>query len=207
MLTHLTIRIEYNKKPGKLAVVKTAKDPAVPRDDVYKSGTIRTGPGEPPNSVSKPTPKGKQVAGKPITKGKLLRPGGPGGGPSKLSARAAERKPQPQPAAAQPLPTANAGPAATQQSRPVPQPIAAVAATTNHNRTGSAASQHKAPPPPPPPAAPPAAKKDTAKVLYDFTSDRSNELSIQTGQTVQIMSREGNGTVSSNFIVYKILNS
>ncbi|KAI4190877.1 MAG: hypothetical protein L6R41_000478, partial [Letrouitia leprolyta] len=70
--------IEYNKKPGKPSTVKAIKDPSVPRDDYYKSGSIHTGPGEPPNSVSKRTPKPKQVAGKPITTGKLLRPGGPG---------------------------------------------------------------------------------------------------------------------------------
>ncbi|KAL1960991.1 hypothetical protein VTO42DRAFT_4879 [Malbranchea cinnamomea] len=178
--------IEYNKKPGKLAIVKTVRDPAVPRDDVYKSGTIRTGPGEPANSISKPTPRPKQVPGKPITKGKLLRPGGPGGGPSKLPARP---KPTPQP---QPLPGATQQPAATAaaESRPVPQPVAAVAA--NHNRTGSTALQNR-PPPPPPPAVPPQPKTDTAKVLYDFTSERSNELSIRKGEIVQIISREGNG--------------
>jgi myosin-1 len=53
-------------------------------------------------------------------------------------------------------------------------------------------------PPPPPPVAPPAAaaapKKPTAKVLYDFSSDRANELTIRTGEIVQIVSKEGNGT-------------
>jgi hypothetical protein len=87
--------IEYNKKPGKPAQVKVVKDATVPRDDLYKSSTIHTGPGEPPNSISKPTPKGKQIAAKPITKGKLLRPGGPGGGPSKLASRPAQPRPVP----------------------------------------------------------------------------------------------------------------
>ena len=191
-------RIEYNKKPGKLAIVKTQKDPAVPRDDVYKSGTIRTGPGEPANSTSKPTPRPKQVAGKPITKGKLLRPGGPGGGPSKLAARP-KPTPAPQPVA-QPLPTATQQPTPVQR-RAVPQPAAAVAA--NHNRTGSTASQRA--PPPPPPAAPPQPKKDTAKVLYDFASERSNELSITKGEIVQIMSREGNGKHSPKFLYGSLL--
>ncbi|RMZ84982.1 hypothetical protein DV738_g180, partial [Chaetothyriales sp. CBS 135597] len=58
--------IEYNKKPGKPAVVKTQKDPAVPRDDFYKSGVIHVAAGQPPNSTSKPTPRGKAVA-RPIT--------------------------------------------------------------------------------------------------------------------------------------------
>ncbi|RHZ47814.1 class I myosin myoA [Aspergillus thermomutatus] len=179
--------IEYNKKPGKLATVKVVKDPAVARDDTYKSGTIHTGAGEPANSVSKPTPRPKQVSARPVTKGKLLRPGGPGGGPSKLAAR-----PTP---AAQPLPRATPQPAAMQPPAPqpaaraVPQPVAAVAAS--HSRTGSTASARA--PPPPPPAAAPAPKKPTAKVLYDFNSQQSNELSIKAGEIVQIVSKEGNG--------------
>lgn len=32
-----------------------------------------------------------------------------------------------------------------------------------------------------------------AKVLYDFNSDQSNELSIRAGDLVQIVSKEGNG--------------
>ncbi|KAF7128685.1 hypothetical protein CNMCM5793_003536 [Aspergillus hiratsukae] len=179
--------IEYNKKPGKLATIKVVKDPAVARDDSYKSGTIHTGPGEPANSVSKPTPRPKQVSARPVTKGKLLRPGGPGGGPSKLAAR-----PTP---AAQPLPRATPQPVAMQTSAPqpaaraVPQPVAAVAAS--HARTGSTASVRA--PPPPPPAAAPAPKKPTAKVLYDFNSQQANELSIKAGEIVQIVSKEGNG--------------
>ncbi len=140
-------RVDYNKKPNKLAQVKVIKDPAVPRDDLYKSGTIHTGPGEPPSSISKPTPKGKQVAAKPITKGKLLRPGGPGGGPSKLASRPAQPRPVPTPAASQPkaIPQpAAAIPAAISQSRPVPQPMAALS-----NGLGQAnSSAGRAPPPP-----------------------------------------------------------
>lgn len=184
--------IEYNKKPGKLATVKSVKDPAAGNVDSYKSSTIHTSAGEPPNSVSKPTPRPKQVAARPVTKGKLLKPGGPGGGPSKLSAAA--RRPAP---AAQPLPQATPQPAAVPQpaaqSRIVPQPVAAAAAAA-HTRTDSAGSVRA--PPPPPPSAPPASKKPatpTAKVLYDFNSDRSNELSIRTGEIVQIVSKEGNG--------------
>lgn len=188
--------IEYNKKPGKLATVKAVKDPAAGNVDSYKSSTIHTSAGEPPSSVSKPTPRPKQSAARPVTKGKLLRPGGPGGGPSKLSAAA--RRPAP---AAQPLPQATPRPAAVPaavpqpQARVVPQPVAA--ATVVHTRTESASSVRA--PPPPPPSAPPAAKKPTAKVLYDFNSDRSNELSIRTGEIVQIVSKEGNGTLSQPF--------
>ncbi|CAG8001151.1 unnamed protein product [Penicillium olsonii] len=180
--------IEYNKKPGKLATVKAVKDPAAGNVDSYKSSTIHTSAGEPPSSVSKPTPRPKPVAARPVTKGKLLRPGGPGGGPSKLSQAA--RRPVP---AAQPLPRSTPQPAAAPQPaaqpRIVPQPVAAVAAAHSRNEsTGSVRA-----PPPPPPSAPPAAQKPTAKVKYDFNSDRDNELSIRTGEVVQIMSKEGNG--------------
>lgn len=173
-------RIEFNKKPGKPAQVKCVKDPAVPRDDLYKSGTIHTGPGEPPDSVSKRTPKGKQIAAKPITKGKLLRPGGPGGGPSKLAARPAQPR-QTQPAAT---------PAAT-QSRPVPQPIAALSNGTSHARNESASSMRA--PPPPPPAAPPAPSEPTYKALYDFAGQSAGELSIAKGEVILVTQKEGNG--------------
>jgi myosin-1 len=54
-------------------------------------------------------------------------------------------------------------------------------------------------PPPPPPAAAPAPKKPTAKALYDFNSQQSNELSIKAGEIVQIVSKEGNGKHGSLF--------
>jgi myosin-1 len=180
--------IEYHKKPGKLATVKAVKDPAAGNVDSYKSSTIHTSAGEPPNSVSKPTPRPKPVAARPVTKGKLLRPGGPGGGPSKLSQAA--RRPVP---AAQPLPRSVPQPAAVPQAaaqpRIVPQPVAAAAA---HSRNESSSSM-RAPPPPPPAAPPPASSKPSAKVKYDYTSDRANELSIIKGEIVEIVSREGNG--------------
>lgn len=165
----------------------------MPRDDLYKSGEIHTGPGEPANSVSKPTPRPKQVAARPVTTGKLLRPGGPGGGPSKLAAR-----PKPAPAP-QPLPQSRPQHAAVPTPKPVPQPVSAVAAAaTAHNRTASTGSV-KAPPPPPPPVSSPTPKKPTAKALYDFNSDQANELSVRAGEIVQIVSREGNGKLATSF--------
>ncbi|KAJ6159640.1 hypothetical protein N7497_004177 [Penicillium chrysogenum] len=143
--------IEYHKKPGKLATVKAVKDPAAGNVDTYKSSTIHTSAGEPPNSVSKPTPRAKAVAARPVTKGKLLRPGGPGGGPSKLSEAA--RRPVP---AAQPLPRSTPQPAAVPQpaaqSRIVPQPVAAAAALHSRNESYSSVRSSgsvRAPPPPP----------------------------------------------------------
>lgn len=185
--------IEYNKKPGKSSVVKTVKDPTIQRDDMYKSGTIHTAPGEPPTSRSKPTPKRKQVAGKPITSGKLLRPGGPGGGPSKLASRSTNSRPVPQP-----MP--NAQPAASQtrpvpqpsttQSRPVPQPVAALNGVS-HSRSESSSSIRHTPPPPPP--GPPARKKDTYKALYDFNGQSANELSLSKDEIIEVLQKENNG--------------
>lgn len=187
--------VEYNKKPGKIATIKAIKDPLVVRDDMYKSGTIHTGQGEPANAVSKPTPRPKQVAARPVTTGKLLRPGGPGGGPSKLASR-----PKPAPAP-QPLPGSSVPAPAPVQPKPVPQSVSAVAAAVvTHNRTGSSGSVKAPPPPPPaPPGAAVAPQKPVAKALYDFSSAQANELSVRAGEIVQVVSREGNGMLTEMF--------
>lgn len=69
-------RITYRKKKDKMATIKAQKDETVRRDDVYKSSTIHVPSGEPGSSQSAPLPK-KIAIVRPITKGKLLRPGGP----------------------------------------------------------------------------------------------------------------------------------
>jgi myosin-1 len=194
--------IEYNKKPGKPAQVKVVKDSTVPRDDLYKSSTIHTGPGEPPNSISKPTPKGKQIAAKPITKGKLLRPGGPGGGASKLASRPAQPRPVPTPVAAQPRPVAAAMPVATQQPRPVPQPVTALSNGTGHARNASAGRIPPPPPPPGAPAAPPAPKEPTYKALYDFAGQSAGELSIRKDEIILVTQKENNGTYTCILVTY-----
>ncbi|KAK5992925.1 Myosin-1 [Cladobotryum mycophilum] len=76
--------IEYAKKPNKMQQVKVLKDSQMIAD-FYKSGTVHTKPGEPANSVSRPMPKAKPVPPRPITRGKLIKPGGPGGRPSRLT--------------------------------------------------------------------------------------------------------------------------
>jgi myosin-1 len=182
--------IEYAKKPGKMQMVKVLKD-APTSQDFYKSGTVHTQPGEPPNSVSRPTPKGKPVPPRPITRGKLIRPGGPGGRPSRVPVN---RTPQPRPSAA-------ATPAAV-SPRPVPrpQPAAAAAAAAasvsipSHTRQQSNSSVRA--PPPPPPAAPPSKPKIMAKVLYDFAGQRENEMSIKAGDLIEIVQKENNGKLA-----------
>ena len=209
--------IEYNKKPGKPSTVKTVKDPSVARDDYYKSGTIHTGPGEPPNSVSKRTPKPKQVAGKPITSGKLLRPGGPGGAPGKLSSRPSSSRPIPQPPSSQrstahprptPAPPSAVPQPAISKARPVPQPLAAVNGI-NHSRNDSASSITRAPPPPPPPtAAPPAVQKDTYRALYDFPGQSDIELQVAKDEIIEVVRKEPNGrTLNFNRIHCILLTS
>jgi myosin-1 len=194
--------IEYNKKPGKPAQVKVVKDATVPRDDLYKSSTIHTGPGEPPNSISKPTPKGKQIAAKPITKGKLLRPGGPGGGPSKLASRPAQPRPVPTPAAAQPKPMPATMPVPMQQSGPVSQPVSALSNGTGHAGNASAGRIPPPPPPPGPPAAPPAPKEPTYKALYDFAGQSAGELSIRKDEIILVTQKENNGTYTCIPVIY-----
>jgi len=200
------VRIQYAKKPGKMALVKVVKDQAVRRDDIYKRGEIRTGPGENPNSVSKQTPKGKRIPGKPITSGKLLRPGGPSGGPSKLVHRPA----QPAAPVSRPLPGSTAGPRAvptpqqrpTSQSAAVPKPAPQPHPTPfaqNHARndsTQSTASARVAPPPPPPPPAAKAAE-DTYRAIYDFNGQTETELSLQKDEVVVITQKADNGMSAS----------
>ncbi|KAG7132516.1 Myosin-1 like protein [Verticillium longisporum] len=186
--------IQYAKKPGKMQQVKVLKD-SQQSVDFYKSGAIHTRAGESPQSRSRPTPKGKPVPPRPITRGKLIRPGGPNGRPARNQPTTA-RKPQPRPV---PTPAAVVVPAAASTARPVPsfahpaaqQTQAAVhAPLPSHTRNTSATSSRG---PPPPPPAPPAKAKVIAKVLYDFDGQKENELSIKAGDIIEIVQKENNG--------------
>ncbi|KAJ9137606.1 Myosin i myo5 [Coniochaeta hoffmannii] len=194
----ITDSIEYAKKPGKMQLVKVLKDAPTPVD-FYKSHAIHTQQGEPPNSVSRPTPKGKPVPPRPITRGKLIRPGGPGGRP----ARNTHARAQPRPGAASGGRAVPQPPSAVSSARPLQQPVPASAAASGftvpshtrphqqtHAHSNSAAARA---PPPPPPAAPPAKAKVMAKVLYDFQGQRENEMSIKAGQMIEIVQKENNG--------------
>ncbi|KUJ24118.1 myosin-1 [Mollisia scopiformis] len=173
--------IEYAKKPGKMQLIKVVKDSTV-RDDFYKSQTIHTTQGEPPNSASRPLPKGKPIPAKPFTKGRLIRPGGPGGRPSRMTNGNRNTKPvsnnfvSPPPA----------------QSRSVPQPAAM--AIPSHTRNTPSSSSGRAVPPPPPPAAPPAVARDPQyRVLYEFNGQSANEITLAKDELVSIVQKENNG--------------
>jgi myosin I len=172
--------IEYAKKPGKLQAIKVEKD-SIQREDFYKSGSIHTTQGEPPDSLSRPTPKGKPIPAKPFTKGRLLRPGGPGGRPSKLTGNTRNTKPVSQ--SHTPIPA---------QSSVLPQQSIATSIPT-HTRNQSSTSSTR-PVPPPPPAAPPAKAKDPSyRALYAFDGQSANELSLKEGDIITVVQKEANG--------------
>lgn len=187
--------IQYAKKPGKMQQVKVLKD-SQQSVDYYKSGAIHTRQGESPQSGSRPTPKGKPVPPRPVTRGKLIRPGGPNGRPSRIQGNTG-RKPQPRP-----VPTPAASTASAASSRPVPsapQPAAAAAFSQpipSHTRNASAGR----PTPPPPPPAPPAKSKVMAKVLFDFQGQKDNELSIRAGDVIEIVQKENNGKLCIHYL-------
>lgn len=174
--------IEYARKPNKMQVVKVLKDSTV-REDFYKSGAIHTTQGEPPNSVSRPLPKGKPIPAKPFTKGRLIKPGGPGGRPSKFTTTR-NTKPVSQSHAV-------AAPVATPAARTVANPIAASIPTHTRNTPSSSSGRAAPPPPPAPPAAPP--REPQYRVLYDFNGQSANEVTLQKDDLITIIQKENNG--------------
>ncbi|KAJ4296997.1 class II myosin [Collariella sp. IMI 366227] len=171
--------IEYAKKPGKMQIVKVLKD-APTAHDFYKSGGVHTQQGEPPNSVSRPTPKGKPVPPRPITRDLL---GSPSTARPNLGRQLAPRQQH----GLRLLRGLSRNPSQLLLLRQRQHPSA-----SRHIRGNSPNSSVRAPPPPPP--APPAAKpKIMAKVLYDFAGQRENELSITAGQLIEIVQKESNG--------------
>ena len=172
--------IEYAKKPNKMQLIKVVKDSTM-RDDFYKSATIHTTQGEPPNSVSRPMPKGKPIPAKPFTKGRLIRPGGPGGRPSKLSNGTAR----------------NTRPVATTSAvttKPI-QPVAASIPSHTRNASSTSSARHVPPPPPPAPPAASKAREPQYRVLYDFAGQSANEISLSTGELVTVVQKENNGKI------------
>lgn len=197
--------IEYAKKPNKLQHVKVAKD-SQQAVDFYKSGAIHTQQGEPPNSVSRPMPKAKPVPPRPITRGKLIKPGGPGGRPSRITGnRNTQPRPGggprvvPQPVAVSATPSANQAVETRTLTNNKPLP----SHTRNQSSTSEAATRA---PPPPPPAAPIAKPKVMAKVLYDFNGQRDNELSIKAGVMLEIVQKENNGMAFRIKIIHETIS-
>ncbi|PFH55566.1 hypothetical protein XA68_18031 [Ophiocordyceps unilateralis] len=178
--------IEYAKKPGKVQQVKVLKD-SQQQADYYKSGAIHTRQGEAPNSGSRPMPKGKPVPPRPITRGKLIKPGGPGGLGAQSTRPVGGLTSQPSPGAGAARTAASSATATSQPS------AASAAASASRPRNQSGAGGANRDPPPPLPAAPSSRSKVTAKVLYDFSSQRENELSIRVGDMVEIVQKESNG--------------
>lgn len=187
--------IEYAKKPGKMQLIKVVKD-SQQRQDHYKSATIHTQAGEPPNSRSKPMPKGKPVAPKPFTSGRLIKPGGPGGRPSKLTnGNRPTPKPVPIPGAAKPVPAAN--------------PIAASIPAHTRNPSAQSTQSTRAVPPPPPPAPPapppaPVSRDPQYRVLYAFAGQSANEFSLTQGEIVTVLQKETNGKLTDDGILSSV---
>ncbi|EHL02183.1 putative Myosin-1 [Glarea lozoyensis 74030] len=196
--------IEYAKKPNKMQLVKVIKDSTM-REDFYKSGAVHTTQGEPPNSVSRPLPKGKPIPAKPFTKGRLIKPGGPGGRPSKHTNTTRNTKPVAQPTQSYGTPSvARNVPPAPQPAQSYGTPAAGrsvpQAATANipmHTRNTSSVSSGRSVPPPPPPAPPATAKaaptQPQYKVLYEFAGQSENEITIRPGDMVTVQKKETNG--------------
>jgi myosin I len=182
--------IDYAKKPGKMQMVKVLKDSQVPVD-FYKSGAVHTQQGEPPNSVSRPTPKGKPVPPRPITRGKLIKPGGPGGRPSRLTGN---RKPQPRPGASSVAADRfSAQPAAVMASAGIPSHTRPAVSSSHQSANRPMHQPATRQPPPPPPAAAPAKPKIMAKVMFDFAGTKENELTVKEGEMIEIVQKENNG--------------
>jgi myosin-1 len=158
--------LEYSKGKDKKGHIDFKKDETIQRGDVYKSSAVSVPSGESPTSVSRPPARRKPGIVRPITQGKLLRPGGPSNPNRRPKAQALPRS-QPKPAAS--LPSGNT-PIATPRRGPV------------------------APPPPPNPPAPAAVPdKPMYKVLYEFATDADGEMAISTGEQVEVTSKEDNG--------------
>ncbi|XP_004348329.2 myosin-1 [Capsaspora owczarzaki ATCC 30864] len=80
--------IEFSKKPGKKSVLEFAKDEMAGTEGVLKKGKIVVASGSPSNSVSDPPCRKRQAAAQPITKGRLLKKGGPSNRPANNGAAA-----------------------------------------------------------------------------------------------------------------------
>lgn len=189
--------IQYEKKPGKQAVVKFVKDQTGILFDIYKSGHVHVGQGLPPNSPHEDIPKPKPRS--------ALAP--PAGGRQKAPVpRAPPRRGIPQVDEAHvrvsgipPSHGARVGPVEAQRNpqaqsayKPASQPVQQPAVQQPATRPVPTAPA--APPPPPPPAAEP-----QAKALYAFPGTNPNELPLEYGQIIYVDQDSGTGwTLATN---------
>lgn len=175
--------LQYRKKKDKMATITFKKDETVRGDDVYKSSTVSAPSGESPTSQSRPAPKKKPGLVRPITQGKLLRPGGPS--KPRAAARPAVTNRSTQPAK---LPGAGAAAAAS-----------SVAASTTPAASSAAGAKRAlanpvaAPQPPRPAAAPAAPEKPMYKALYDFATSNDGEMGLSAGELVEVTQKEEGG--------------
>lgn len=189
-------QVEYAKKKEKKANVTFQRDETVQKDDVYKSHVVRVASGEPANSLSRPPAKRKQREARPITKGKLLRAGGPSG-PKPAAASRPKPKPQARPLPNQSTPAAAVRPPAF-TSTPAAKPAAAPAVTPAAAALKAAArapAPNPAPPPPPPPPAPAAEEEpeeDRYRAIYAF-GGQEGEMSLEKDDVVELVEKDANG--------------
>ncbi|KAG8886928.1 class II myosin [Tulasnella sp. 332] len=188
--------VEYAKKKDKKQLITFRKDETILHDDVYKSHVVSVPSGEPPSSVSRPAAKRKAREARPITKGKLLRAGGPSGPRTTTAA-----KPKPKPV---PLPTqSTTAPAMKYQAptpaapTPVSAPIAAAAVSAPKLAPVAKRQSMGIPPPPPPPPPPvltPVEEPEipTYKSLYAFEG-QEGEMSLALGDIVELREKDENG--------------
>ncbi|PWN91742.1 putative myosin I [Acaromyces ingoldii] len=179
---NINSQLEYSKGKDKKSHITFKKDETIQREDVYKSSTVSVASGESPSSVSRPPAKRKPGIVKPITQGKLLRPGGPSNPNRKPKAVALPRS-TPKPAA--PLPSGSRGPA-----KPSPIAVTSTPSATTNARVPPPPKRPGAGAPPPPPAAP---QIPLYKALYDFETDNEGEMSLVAGESVEVTTKETNG--------------
>ncbi|KAK0550931.1 class II myosin [Tilletia horrida] len=200
--TNVTISntLEYTKKKDKKGSIAFKKDETVPRDDVYKSSTVLVPSGEAPGSVSRPPARRKPGVVRPITSGKLIRPGGPQGGrprPAASTPRAipkpAQKLPTGAPSAASQVPT-NGVSAAGAAARLAARPAAAAAAAATAAVVTNGSAPVRAPPAPPARAAPPAPPAPPAvpmhKALYAYATTNEGEMALVEGELVEVVNKD-----------------
>lgn len=199
--------IDYAKKAGKMSTVKFVRDDAVPRDDVYKSGTVHVPTGEPANSLSKPFPRKKDLS----SSGIAVRPRAKATTRKQVVASTTIQRPitdsshanTPQYHSVQSTnPAKNHAVSAAavamgnKQARNGNDLAPALANTslskTSPRTAAKPAGSSRAPPPPPPaPKAVPV--KPIYVALYDFQGQSSGELSFSVGDVIDITQKESNG--------------